>query len=547
MMDNDNDQNSRDRSRRNDRGRNSSRFSNDRDRSRDRDRDRGDCRRIYVSNVPYEYRWQDLKDLFRKEVGDVSFVELFHDENNKPRGCGIVEFEKSEHVQAALDKMNRFDINGRQLVIKEDYGNERDKYGRVVPKSFRGDRDDSSRRRDRDDDRMSGRDDGGGFNPDFNTYGLSIKFLEGLGIQGPLHTRIFIANLDYKVDAKKLKQVFKMAGKVQNVDLSVDKDGNSRGFAVVEYDHPVEAVQAISMFDRQMLFDRRMTVRLDRVPEKGELNRLPEGLKGIGIGLGPNGEPLKDVARNLPTLQQNNQVQNNPIQNTAPTPVQPPLGANLLSAAGTNLSGLSSNLAAQLSNVVGLSNLTGSLQNSLLSNAAAGLSNLTGLGNLGGGAGGGGLSGLGGSGGSGLGGLGSLGGGGNDGGLGGGNFNQSYSSGAFGGGSSGGNRGNDYDMGSSNVRNYSTAPNDDYGRNYGGINNGNRKSSDTIIIRNMPVSWTWQTLRDKFRDVGEVKFAEIRGQDTGVVRFAKERDAEVAIKLMDGSRFDGRTVDVTFF
>lgn len=551
-MDNDNnDQNNRDRSRRSDRGRNNSRYSNDRDRSRDRDRDRSDCRRIYVSNVPYEYRWQDLKDLFRKEVGDVSFVELFHDESNKPRGCGIVEFEKAEHVQTALDKMNRFDINGRQLVIKEDYGNERDKYGRVVPKSFRGgDRDGDNRRRDRDDDRISGRDDGGGFNPDFNTYGLSIKFLEGLGIQGPLHTRIFIANLDYKVDAKKLKQVFKLAGKVQNVDLSVDKDGNSRGFAVIEYDHPVEAVQAISMFDRQMLFDRRMTVRLDRVPEKGELNRLPEGLKGIGIGLGPNGEPLKDVARNLPSLQQNNQ--NNSIQNSAPTPVQPPLAGNLLGAAGNNLSGLNTNLAAQLSSVVGLSNLTGNLQNSLLSNAAAaGLSNLTGLGNLGaaaGGAGGlgGGLGGIGGSGGSGLAGLGSLGGGGNDGGLGGGNFNQSYSSGGFGGGG-GGNRGNDYDLGSSNVRNYSTAPNDDYGRSYGNVNNGNRKTSDTIIVRSMPSSWTWQTLRDKFRDVGEVKFAEIRGQDTGVVRFAKERDAEVAIKLMDGSRFDGRTIDVNFF
>jgi hypothetical protein len=63
-----------------------------------------------------------------------------------------------------------------------------------------------------------------------------------------------------------------------------------------------------------------------------------------------------------------------------------------------------------------------------------------------------------------------------------------------------------------------------------------------------------------------VKFAEIRGQDTGVVRFAKERDAEVAIsklirarlylillmfyvfaELMDGSRFDGRQVDCSFF
>ncbi|XP_055614314.1 myelin expression factor 2 isoform X2 [Uranotaenia lowii] len=553
-MDNDNDQQSRDRSRRSERGggRNSNRFSsNDRDRSRDRNRD--DCRRIYVSNVPYEYRWQDLKDLFRKEVGDVSFVELFHDESMKPRGCGIVEFEKSEHVQIALDKMNRFDINGRQLVIKEDYGNERDKFGRVIPKSFRGEREnDNGRRgggggggggRDRDDDRISGRDDGG-FNPDFNTYGLSIKFLEGLGIQGPLHTRIFIANLDYKVDKKKLKQVFKLAGKVQSVDLSVDKDGNSRGFAVVEYDHPVEAVQAISMFDRQMLFDRRMTVRLDRVPDKTELNRLPEGLKAIGIGLGPNGEPLKDVARNLPSIQQqNNSLQNNSIQNAAPTPVQPPLATNLLNAATNNLSGLNSNLAAQLSSVVGLTNLTGNLQNSLAS--AAALSNLTGLSNLSAAAGAGGLGAslgaIGASGASGLGGLGSLtgnSGGGND------SFSQSYSSSAFG---NSGNRGNDFDLGSSNVRNYSTAPNDDYGRNYGSMNNGNRKATDTIIIRNMPSSWTWQTLRDKFRDVGEVKFAEIRGQDTGVVRFAKERDAEVAIKLMDGSRFDGRTVDVTFF
>ena len=46
----------------------------------------------------------------------------------------------NQHVQTALDKMNRFDINDRQLVIKEDYGNERDKYGRVVVVFFEGGR-----------------------------------------------------------------------------------------------------------------------------------------------------------------------------------------------------------------------------------------------------------------------------------------------------------------------------------------------------------------------------------------------------------------------
>lgn len=144
-----------DRERDRDRGRRNDRRGGGRDDSRDRSRDRQNCRRIYVSNIPYEYRWQDLKDLFRKEVGDVAFVELFSDESNKPRGCGIVEFDKPESVGKALEKMNRYELNGRNLVVKEDYGNERDKYGRVLPKGVsRADRDIDRGGRYRDDDRM---------------------------------------------------------------------------------------------------------------------------------------------------------------------------------------------------------------------------------------------------------------------------------------------------------------------------------------------------------------------------------------------------------
>lgn len=84
--------------------------------------------------------------MFRREVGEVAFVELFNDENGKPRGCGIIEFVSADSVHTALDKMNRFDLNGRNLVIKEDSGNERDKYGYVIKPQ-------GSYRRDRDDDR----------------------------------------------------------------------------------------------------------------------------------------------------------------------------------------------------------------------------------------------------------------------------------------------------------------------------------------------------------------------------------------------------------
>lgn len=351
--------------------------------------------------------------------------------------------------------------------------------------------------------------------------------------------------MDYKVDAKKLKQVFKLAGKVVSLDLSIDKDGNSRGFAVVEYDHPVEAVQAISMFDRQTLFDRRMTVRLDRVPEKSEGLKLPDGLKGIGIGLGPNGEPLRDVARNLPNVQNNpaqnmaqNQAMNNintlnslsnslsQLQNQpVPAPVAAPPNSSLLGPVpnANSLSGLTSNLASIVGNLGGL----GALSNPLLSSAAASLNSLgINLNNSGGQ-----------------------------------DMNQvqnqqqsfnTYNTTA--GFSSGSTRLDDMPYGGSQIRNYNTSSNDDYNsRNFGntGGNTSRKQPSDTIIVRNvselifkekrfdinnkllqLPSTWTWQNLRDKFRDVGEVKFAEIRGLDTGVVRFSKEREAEVAISKL---------------
>ncbi|XP_039491094.1 heterogeneous nuclear ribonucleoprotein M isoform X1 [Drosophila santomea] len=585
---------------------------------RDRSRERRNCR-VYISNIPYDYRWQDLKDLFRRIVGSIEYVQLFFDESGKARGCGIVEFKDPENVQKALEKMNRYEVNGRELVVKEDHGEQRDQYGRIVRDGAGGggggggvgggnggnngggggggrdhmdDRDRGFQRRD--DDRLSGRNNFNMMSNDYNNssnynlYGLSASFLESLGISGPLHNKVFVANLDYKVDNKKLKQVFKLAGKVQSVDLSLDKEGNSRGFAVIEYDHPVEAVQAISMLDRQMLFDRRMTVRLDRIPDKNEGIKLPEGLGGVGIGLGPNGEPLRDVAHNLPNggqsqgqllgnAQQGSQlgsVGSQPnssavsnattnllnnltgvmfgnhaaVQPSPVAPVQKPSLGNNSGTGGLNLNNLNPSLLAAV--VGNLGNQGGNLSNPLLTSSLSnlglnlgnsgnddnltpsnvGLSNNYSSGGTGGGnnyssgnnySGGGGSSNLG--------------------------YNAYSSSGGVGGGNGGvGVDGNDYNTGN---------PLDVYG---GGSNVGNSnvgsgnavggsRKSDTIIIKNVPMSCTWQTLRDKFREIGDVKFAEIRGNDVGVVRFFKERDAELAIALMDGSRLDGRNIKVTYF
>ncbi len=79
-----------------------------------------------------------FQDMFREHVGDVTYVELFSDENDKPRGCGILEFGSKDLAKKAVDKMHRFDLKGRKLVVKEDFDVERDKQGRIVKGSTGG-------------------------------------------------------------------------------------------------------------------------------------------------------------------------------------------------------------------------------------------------------------------------------------------------------------------------------------------------------------------------------------------------------------------------
>ncbi|KAK0088863.1 hypothetical protein PV325_010460 [Microctonus aethiopoides] len=558
----------RERSRERDRARRTDRQSRmnsaSRDRSRERTNDSGNRgrriseRRIYVSNIPYDFRWQDLKDLFRTEVGKVAHVELFTDENDKPRGCGIVEFEDAESVKIAVEKMHRFDIKGRKLVVKEDYDVERDKYGRLQTSR---DHDRSRDDRFRDVARQNagrqslsvptgGVGGGGGGNivndnKFGNTFGLSTQFLESLGINGPLVTRVFVANLDYKVDEKKLLEVFKLAGKVIHVELGKDKDGKSRGFGVVEYDHPVESVQAISMLHNQQLYDRRMTVRLDRANDPDLPPKLPEGLKGIGMGLGAGGNRLMDVARNIPNVQPNSSPMVNPI--SAPVLATSAFGAGLNNVVPAQLASALSNsnaaaLQASLAGGLGANLTTNSLLSSSLTSELA--SNLN---NFGGNVGG--LSSLQASLAAGQGnnsftprGLGKL-----------DSDVQFGNNSAFGNSNFGGNRG-EFDAFNRGDGDRIPGGNAVFSTNQSQQGSGNRQNSngsrpmsDTILIGNLPPNTTWQMLRDKFQDVGEVKFAEMRGTDLGMIRFASEWDAERAVSVMNRSRIDGRTIEVRLY
>ncbi|KAF2982070.1 hypothetical protein EK904_013535 [Melospiza melodia maxima] len=237
--------------------------------------------RAFITNIPFDVKWQSLKDLVKEKVGEVTYVELLMDAEGKSR--------MEESMKKAAEVLNKHSLGGRPLKVKEDPDGEHAR--RAMQKVM-----------------AAG---GMGIGPGpggpgminippsiLNNPNIPNEIIHALQA-GRLGSTVFVANLDYKVGWKKLKEVFSMAGVVVRADILEDKDGKSRGIGTVTFEQAIEAVQAISMFNGQLLFDRPMHVKMDeRAFPKGDFfpperpQQLPHGLGGIGMGLGPGGQPI---------------------------------------------------------------------------------------------------------------------------------------------------------------------------------------------------------------------------------------------------------------
>ncbi|CAJ1345641.1 unnamed protein product, partial [Effrenium voratum] len=72
---------------------------------------------IFVGNVPYDAVEEELKELFGK-VGNVTSIRLVLDKDTKqPKGYAFADFADPASVQAAVDKLNHVEYNGRKLRI----------------------------------------------------------------------------------------------------------------------------------------------------------------------------------------------------------------------------------------------------------------------------------------------------------------------------------------------------------------------------------------------------------------------------------------------
>ncbi|XP_040476595.1 myelin expression factor 2 isoform X3 [Ursus maritimus] len=470
--------------------------------------------RVFISNIPYDMKWQAIKDLMREKVGEVTYVELFKDAEGKSRGCGVVEFKDEEFVKKALETMNKYDLSGRPLNIKEDPDGENAR--RALQRT--------------------GGSFPGGHVPDMGSglMNLPPSILNNPNIPpevisnlqaGRLGSTIFVANLDFKVGWKKLKEVFSIAGTVKRADIKEDKDGKSRGMGTVTFEQAIEAVQAISMFNGQFLFDRPMHVKMDdkSVPHEdyrshdSKTPQLPRGLGGIGMGLGPGGQPISASQLNIGGV----------MGNLGPSGMGmdgPGFGGMNRIGGGIGFGGLEAmNSMGGFGGVGRMGELyRGAMTSSMERDFGRGDIGINrgfgdSFGRLGGG----------------MGGMNSV-----TGGMGMGLDRMSSSFDRMGPG-----------IGAILERSIDMDRGFLSGPMGSGIRDRIGSKGNQIFVRNLPFDLTWQKLKEKFSQCGHVMFAEIKMENgkskgCGTVRFDSPESAEKACRIMNGIKLSGREIDV---
>lgn len=179
----------------------------------------------------------------------------------RPNGMGLMEFKSVEGAEKAIEKMHRFEIGDRRIVVREETLRDQE---RMANMEFDGP---ASSSMDGPGPTggmmMSPPNSGPGMPPQDRGYGgnaapavgsLTPSVLENMGVRGPITDSLYISNLDYAVDWRKVKDVFKLAGRVVHATVKQDDEGRSKGVAIVRFEHPYEALLAWAMFNGQVRY-----------------------------------------------------------------------------------------------------------------------------------------------------------------------------------------------------------------------------------------------------------------------------------------------------
>ncbi|XP_064619652.1 serine/arginine-rich splicing factor 1-like isoform X1 [Lineus longissimus] len=76
------------------------------------------------------------------------------------------------------------------------------------------------------------------------------------------------------------------------------------------------------------------------------------------------------------------------------------------------------------------------------------------------------------------------------------------------------------------------------GRGRGGKGSGpSRRTEYRVFVKGLPPTGSWQDLKDHMREAGDVAFADVYKDGTGMVEFLRKQDMKYAVKKLDGTKF----------
>ncbi|CAN6914501.1 hypothetical protein HID58_078143 [Brassica napus] len=169
--------------------------------------------KLFVGNLAYDVDSQALAMLF-EQAGTVEIAEVIYNrETDQSRGFGFVTMSTVEEAETAVEKFNRYDLNGRLLTVNK-----------AAPRGSRPERQPRV------------------YEPAF---------------------RVYVGNLPWDVDNGRLEQVFSEHGKVVEARVVYDREtGRSRGFGFVTMSNETELNDAIAALDGQNMEGRAIRVNV---------------------------------------------------------------------------------------------------------------------------------------------------------------------------------------------------------------------------------------------------------------------------------------------
>lgn len=77
------------------------------------------AKKLYVGNLPYSVKDEDLNQLF-SQAGAVESAVIINDRaTGRSKGFGFVEMSNDDDAQKAIDMFNGQEIDGRKLTVNE--------------------------------------------------------------------------------------------------------------------------------------------------------------------------------------------------------------------------------------------------------------------------------------------------------------------------------------------------------------------------------------------------------------------------------------------